>query len=254
MDPLTKLAKTEVRIEKKHLLTLWAFVLGTVCAGAAFLLILAFEEYRDLRLGALMFWLLGVVRELRYVGLFAICYLAAVIIPLPAGAVLMAAAFEARLGNFDLALVVLTGIAGTVAGDNFGYWLARRYGEGFLKKAGFGRLLRSPLVAHLGERIDAHPAAAIFLSRFITTAAPLANLLMGLRKLPYMSFLAYDLLGETCVVLLNVAVGVLFEERWEYLYKLLGLSGIIVLCLIVLTVTLSARRALRRRHGVSGAS
>lgn len=225
----------------RHLLTLWSFVLGILSAGALFLLVLLFEEYRDLRLGALMYWLLGIVREFRYVGLFAISYLAAVILPLPAGAVIMAAGFESRRGVFDAGLVALVGAAGMVAGDNFGYWLARRYGERFLRTVGFGRLLGSRFVGRVMDGIDRHPAATVFLSRFVTTAAPVANLLVGLRRVPYPTFLAFDVLGEGAVVLANVAVGAYFEERWEYFYKLFGLSGLIVLCLLVLSAVLSVR-------------
>lgn len=238
-----------IKVKKKHLLTLWALILGLFSATILFLAVLLVEEYGRPRLGALMFWLLGVVREQRYLALFAISYIAAFALPLPSISVLMASAFAARTGEFDLALVMLVGIAGTVAGDNLGYWLGRRYGEEFLRWLGLGRMLDSATAKGLKERVREHPVATVFWTRFTTSIASATNLLAGLVKLPYDTFLLYDILGESILVIAGCAIGAFGGRQWEHLHKVFGGAGLALVGALAIAAILSWRglRGYRRR-------
>ncbi|HTK04594.1 MAG TPA: DedA family protein [Candidatus Eisenbacteria bacterium] len=243
MRAIKKLAKVriEVKVEKKHIVTLWALALGFFAAAVLFLCVLLVEEYGGPRLGAMMFWLLGVVREQRYLALFAISYIAAFALPLPSISVLMASSFAARTGEFDLALVMLVGIAGTVAGDNLGYWLGRRYGEEFLRWLGLGRMLDSAEAKGLKERVRAHPVATVFWTRFTTAIASATNLFAGLVKLPYDTFLLYDILGESILVIVGCTIGALGGREWERLHKVFGGAGLALVGALAIAAILSWR-------------
>jgi len=253
---IKKLAKIriEVKVEKKHLITIWAFVLGLFAAAVLFLAVLRINEYTSERLGGLMYWLLGSVREHRYLALFAISYIAAFALPLPSISVLMAAAFAARTGEFDLGAVMLVGIAGTVAGDNLGYWLARRYGEGSLRWFGLGKALDSAAAASLKARVRRYPVATVFLTRFTTSIASMTNLLAGLVKLPYEKFLLYDILGSGIFVIAGCALGAFGGEQWEHLHKLFGRTGLAIGGTILIAAILFWRgfRGYRSRHRALG--
>lgn len=227
--------------------TLWALALGAFSAAALFLVVLLFAEYGSAGIGVLMGWLLERLLKDRYAAIFAVAFIAAFGLPIPAGAMLMASAFYATQGVFSLPLVVLVGTVASVGGDLAGYGLSRLYGAEFFRGIGLGWLLRAPEIGRLERLTDEHPAAAVFVTRFMTTVAPASNVIIGLAKVPFRTFLLFDALGQLGEVGLNVAIGAVFGSRWESLYKVFGRTGVAFGAVAVVAAIVYFRR-IRRRH------
>lgn len=197
-------------------------------------------------MSGLLQWFLTAVLLYKYAAIFAITFLGAIALPLPAGAVVMASAFFATQGYLDAGSALFAGVAGTVSGDLAGYGFARIFGKPLLLKAGLGRLLRSPAVKALEMKIAKHPVSSVFFSRFTTTIAPAANLLMGLSPLPFATFIVFDVLGELGEVGMNYALGAIFGSRWQFLYQVVERFLIIILAAAVLLLAAFWRRLAAR--------
>jgi hypothetical protein len=96
-------------------------------------------------------------------------------VPAPEESVLVFGGYLAWQGRLELPLVILVGIISASLGDNFGFWVGRRYGQ--------RAIARLPLpqarLAQAQSLITRYGARAVFASRFVagfrTVAGPLAG-------------------------------------------------------------------------------
>jgi membrane-associated protein len=173
--------------------------------------------------------LLSYVLIYKYLAIFVITYLGAIAFPLPSGTVVMASAAFATQGYLSFPLVLLVGILGNVAGDNSGYWLARRYGVRALHMLGLKKVVGSEKYNSIHREVNNHLIIVIYFSRFMTGIAPAVNVISGTTNLAYKRFLVFEVLGECTEVSFFASIGFAFGANWEYFSRFAGDSWIIIL-------------------------
>lgn len=151
----------------------------------------------------------------KYAALFLITFIAAFLIPIPASTTLAASGAFAAQGFLSLPAVLLVAYLGNVLGDFTGYFLARRYGEGVLEKAGFRWITRSKGYINFKDYILDFPRSLIYFSRFLTQIGPAVNILSGLSEVPTKVFIVFVLLGEASYVVLFGMTGFILGDQWE---------------------------------------
>jgi membrane protein DedA with SNARE-associated domain len=158
----------------------------------------------------------------KYIALFVISFLAALALPIPSAAPLMAAAALSGQGTFHIAWVILVASIGNILGDNVGYWLSRLYGKPVLYKLGYRKFLDSPALRIIEKYIGKHPTLTIFASRFEVIATISVNILSGLGRIPYGQYLAYEASGEVFQVLIYASIGYSLGNNWKEFNTVLG--------------------------------
>jgi membrane protein DedA with SNARE-associated domain len=143
-------------------------------------------------------------------------------VPTPGSLLLLVAGAFVEQGDMKLWQVLTLALAGSVAGDNVGYFVGR-WG---------GRRLASRLTHRLGgeERLKSAEAwlrrregGAVFITRWLLTPlGPFVNFTSGMTGYPWPRFLLYDLLGEGLWVALYVLLGVFFSDSVEEVSGTLG--------------------------------
>jgi membrane-associated protein len=179
-------------------------------------------------MGGLVDALLPYVLTYKYVALFIITFFGALLLPLPSGTIIAAATAFGTQGYMNPWAVLIVGILGNVAGDNTGYWLARRYGTPVLERLGFRKLLHADRFVVVEKQIADHPFLTIFWSRYLTAIAPTVNIIAGLGKVRYRVYLFFEFWGEVAEVGTNFLIGYAFGENWEYFSKYLDNIWIVV--------------------------
>lgn len=196
--------------------------------------------------------LLPYVFAYKYIALFIITFWGALLLPLPSGTLIAATTAFATQGYFAPWAVFMVGILGNVAGDNTGYWLARRYGISALERVGFKRIIRSDNFSMVEKQISDHPFLTIFWSRYMTAIAPTVNIISGLGKVRYPVYLFFEFWGEVAEVGTNFAIGYFLGANWEYFSAYLDkvwvviIGGAIFSYLIWTTFAQRHKRALER--------
>lgn len=129
-------------------------------------------------------------------------------LPLPGETVLLVvAAATGATGALNLGGVIIAGAVGTIAGNNFGYWLGRKGGRPVLQRIlHFFRISPSHLVS-AETFFDRHGGKAIFFSRFLAFTRMFASLLAGIARMRYPTFLIYSVSGSILWVVLICWVG-----------------------------------------------
>jgi membrane protein DedA with SNARE-associated domain len=117
-------------------------------------------------------------------------------LPLPGeSALVLAGVYAGATGNLAIANVILAAAAGAIIGDNFGFWIGRRFGVRLLERCGkFVGLTENRLL--LGHYLFArHGGKIVFFGRFIAILRVFAALLAGVNRYPWRSFLVFNAAG-----------------------------------------------------------
>lgn len=179
----------------------------------------------------------------KYWALFGITFLAAFVLPIPAGTLLVASAAFASKGYFNIYLLILVVTVANIAGDNCAYFMARSYGKKVLYRIGFvKRILTSKQVRLIEKVIRKKPGFVIFVTRFEVMATLTANLMSGLSEVPYKKFLFFEILGAIASVLFYALLGYFFGNSWEAVNRVIGNFTIVFFLLIIIAVALFWKR------------
>lgn len=186
----------------------------------------------------------------KYLALFSITLVAALILPIPPGTLIMGASAFAYQGLLSFPLVLFSASLGNIVGDNIGYWLARKYGKSVLERIGFKKTLESPRYKGIEDRLKARPGFLVFISRFEVFTNLAVNLICGLSKVPYRKYLLYEITGEVLQVCIYGSIGYLFGENWETINALIGRFLIVIILIALLLVVIYWKKISRKLFGV----
>jgi len=199
----------------------------------------------------------GLVAHWGYLAVFVIVVLGNVGLPVPEETALLAAGYLVWRGDLRLSLVLTVGIVSAVVGDNLGYWIGRRWGQGVVER--FRRLtgITSQRFESMRGFILRWGPLGVFGARFIAGLRFLAGPLAGACGLRFTAFISANVLGA--IVYVPVAVGAGYavgSGLGRYVERLLRLTGkieywVLITAVIVVGAVFVWRmwRAFRPRAG-----
>ena len=173
-----------------------------------------------------------------YVLVFIVVFLNNLGAPLPGETILLGAGFILGKAAGSLWEPMVAGTAACFLGGSCAFWLGRSLGH-----SGLGRihwLHLTPKRLKWPERFfKRHGAKAVFIARFIALFPPVAaNLLAGMTKMPWRTYLFYNLTGSAAYTTSYILIGYFFGRKWKRLEAWLGptalyliLAGMVLLVL-----------------------
>jgi membrane-associated protein len=184
-------------------------------------------------MNAIVQFVLPYVLLYKYWALFGVTFVAALILPIPPGTLIMGVSALASQGKFSFALVLIAAISGNILGDTVGFFLARKYGKRTLEKIGFKKILASSHYRKIQTQVRKRPGFIIFISRFEVFANLSVNIIAGLGKIPYRKYAMYQIPGEILQVSLYGTLGYIFGNSWQSVNTIVGK---ITLALVLITI------------------
>ncbi|HEY6338072.1 MAG TPA: DedA family protein [Candidatus Sulfotelmatobacter sp.] len=170
-------------------------------------------------------------------------------IPVPGETVLLLASFLAY-SEHDLQLpwIIVVGTIAATLGDNLGYAIGRRGGRPLLERYREWWRIR-PATIEQGDRLFArYGAAAVFFARFVFGMRIVAGPLAGVLRMPWKTFLLWNLLGASLWVSVIASVGYLFGRHWARMVQdLKRFDGIVAILVLLAALYLWWRG--RRENG-----
>jgi membrane-associated protein len=171
-------------------------------------------------------------------------------IVVPGELVLVLGGVLAHQGRVPLWAAVAAGAAGAAVGDSLGYAVGRRVGERLLARVP-RRLVQPSQVERATALLRRLGGRAVFVGRFTAALRALVPGLAGTARMPYRTFLAWNLAGgvlwATGFVLLGFAAG----PAWRTAERVAGRTGLVLLGVIVAGAAAAVLIRRRRcgRHG-----
>jgi membrane protein DedA with SNARE-associated domain len=175
----------------------------------------------------------------KYPFLFIVQFISALIVPFPANTALVAVGAFASEGYMSLWLSFAIALAGNIAGDATGYWIAR----GFLVRKSVMRYFRgesrkgfSNYVGRLERGLRRYLGRTVFITRFTPALQSIINILAGLAEAPFKIFLIADIVGNTFNVLIYLCAGWFIGVNWEDIAGVFGVAGGILLVIVLIVI------------------
>ena len=149
-----------------------------------------------------------------YAFIFAFMAIESSFIPFPSEIVMIPAGFLAARGELtlhapvpDLALACLVGLAGSLAGAYFNYFLSSRLGEPFLRKYGKWFFVKPAALDRACEVFNRYGGVTTFVCRLIPVIRQLISIPAGLARMPLGRFTLFTGLGAGIWTAILAAVG-----------------------------------------------
>lgn len=198
-------------------------------------------------LGQVVSWIIDVVGQLGYPGIFVMMLLESSFFPFPSEVVMIPAGYLAYRGEMSLVLAVTMGVAGSLAGALINYYLAVWLGRPFLERYGRYLLLTPEKLAKVDRFFLAHGEVSTFVGRLITVVRQYISFPAGLARMPLGRFLFYTGLGAGLWVAVLAGVGYLAagNEQLIRAYSREATATLLLFCAIVVAIYVHRQRRKR---------
>jgi membrane protein DedA with SNARE-associated domain len=164
-----------------------------------------------------------------YVLVFVVVFLNNLGVPLPGETILLGAGFVLGKNADSLWQPMVAATAACFLGGLCAFWLGRRLGHDRLEKIRWLHL--TPERAKWPERFfNRHGPKTVFIARFIFLFPPVVvNLLAGMAKMPWRTYLGYNLTGSAAYATAYILLGYFFGKKWKLLEAWLGPTALYLL-------------------------
>lgn len=164
-------------------------------------------------------WIVETIGLWGYPGIIILMFLESSFFPFPSEVVIPPAAYLAARGEMSLVLVILCGIAGSLLGALFNYWLAVKWGRPLFEKYG-----RYVLISHASldraERFFArHGHISTFVGRLLPGIRQYISLPAGLARMNLTLFTIFTALGAGIWVVILALTGYFIGNNQELIQK-----------------------------------
>ncbi|MDR1965566.1 MAG: DedA family protein [Synergistaceae bacterium] len=168
---------------------------------------------------SLVSWLVEVVGAMGYPGIVALMFLESSFFPFPSEVVIPPAGYLASKGLMNPVAVTLCGIAGSLLGAYFNYYIAVRWGRRFFDR--FGKyFFVSPEALDKAEVFFArHGHISTFTARLLPVIRQYVSLPAGLARMNLLKFGVYTGLGSGIWVVALTALGYFIGGAGDAMYE-----------------------------------
>ncbi len=188
--------------------------------------------------------ILQTASEWGYLGIFALMAVESSFIPFPSEVIIPPVAYLAQQGEFNIFLVIILGIIGSLVGSSVNYWLARSLGRTVVyslveKKWAKIFLLDRPKLEKAEKYFLDYGNSSTFIGRLVPAIRQLISLPAGFTKMNYKDFAWYTCLGSGLWVSILGILGYLFGANQEMLkeyYHLISVIGVLLAIIFVLLI------------------
>ena len=195
-----------------------------------------------------MQWLVDTIGAMGYPGIFLLMAMESSIIPVPSELVMPPAGYLAYQGEMNVALVILCGTLGSLAGAYANYFASRYLGRPLIIK--YGKYAFIP--PHKFERVESfflrHGEISTFIGRLLPVVRHLISIPAGLSGMNHLRFSFYTLLGAGIWCGILTGVGYFIGENqqliMQYAHKAVVWIALFSVALVAVYIFL------RRRLGI----
>ncbi len=163
-------------------------------------------------------FIVDTVADWGYFGIFAMMFLESSFFPFPSEVAMIPAGYLASIGKMNLFIAIISGIAGSLAGALFNYFLAVKYGRGFLIRYGKYFFISEETIEKVEKFFKVHGHISTFSGRLIPAVRQYISFPAGLARMNLKEFSLYTTLGAGIWAIILALIGY-FVGKNEVLIK-----------------------------------
>ena len=199
-------------------------------------------------------WVIRLIEQTGYVGVFLLMFLETVFPPIPSEVIMPIAGLAAARGQMALWGVIVSGTLGAMLGNFFWYLLARVIGidrfRPFIEKHGRWLTLDWPDVEKAEKLFGRFGGIVVGIGRMLPTVRSIVSIPAGLLHMRLKSFLLWSTVGTAGWSAGLAIAGYLLGRRFDRIETVIGPLSMIVMALII-AAYVWRQLTWRRRHPTS---
>lgn len=164
-------------------------------------------------------FIVSIVSQWGYVGIFFMMFLESSFFPFPSEVVMIPAGFLAHKGEMSLVAAFASGVAGSLAGAAFNYYLCFFFGRSLIERYGRYVGITHEKMAKFEAFFNKHGEISTFNCRLIPGIRQYISLPAGLAKMNIFKFCFYTALGAAVWVAILLAVGYFLGANQELVHE-----------------------------------
>ncbi len=169
-------------------------------------------------------WLVDMIFQMGYLGIFALMAIESSFIPFPSEIVLIPAGYLASKGEMSFTLIFIFALAGSMVGAFINYYGALYIGRSLLNRYGKYILISNETLEKMDRFFDSHGHISTFTGRLIPGIRQLISIPAGLSRMNIKVFSFYTALGAGLWSLILILLGYFMGENEalikEYLHQI----------------------------------
>ena len=196
-------------------------------------------------ISALTAWLVDTIGRMGYTGIISLMFLESSFFPFPSEVVMPPAGYLAWKGEMSLVLVLLSGIAGSLLGALFNYWIAVKFGRPFLLRWGKYFFVSPESIDKADEFFRKHGHVSTLVGRLLPVIRQYISLPAGIARMSLKVFTLYTTIGAGTWVAVLTFAGYLLGEHQELLKEYLHvitIGCVVLACVIAVGYVLILKR------------
>lgn len=199
-------------------------------------------------------WLVATIGSMGYWGIFLLMAMESSVIPIPSEIVMPPAGYLVQQGRMNMALVILSGTAGSLVGAYANYFAARYLGRRLLLRYGRYVMITEEHFAQVEKFFRNHGEISTFVGRLLPVARHLISLPAGLARMNHWKFSLYTLAGAALWVSVLTWIGYFIGANQELIerYSKHAVADIVVFSVVLVAIYVFLHR--RRQARVAKAS
>lgn len=185
-----------------------------------------------------------------YAFLFFISILEAIPIlgtTIPGHTAVILSGFLAKIGLFNIWIVMFLASFGAVLGDMVGFYLGKRYGAKFTEKFSKSNSFWSESIEKTKALVGHHTGKALIIGRFNPLTRPFMPFVVGMSHAPVGKFWFYNIVGGVAWAVLSVAIGYIFGAGYHAAAAYFGKAAVIA-TVVAIVIAWGYRFANKRFH------
>jgi len=191
--------------------------------------------------------LVDLIFEWGYVGILLLMMVESSFIPFPSEVVLIPAGYLASKGEMGIMMIMISSLAGSMAGAFVNYYLALLLGRKILCKYGKYFFINESAIEQMDDYFAKHGHISTFIGRLIPGIRQLISIPAGLARMNLTTFSIYTALGASIWAFILVMLGYMIGENQELIESYLNQITIIVLFALFLLASWYIYRQKKRK-------
>ncbi|GCC11723.1 inner membrane protein YqjA [archaeon] len=194
--------------------------------------------------------IVGIIGSLGYGGVLVLMFLESTFFPFPSEIVIIPAGYLASRGELNLYLVIFFGIAGSLLGSLFNYYIAKTLGRTTILRYGKYFFLNEDKLVKVERFFKEHGEISTFIGRLIPGVRQYISFPAGLGKMNMAKFCFYTSFGAGLWVTILAFIGYLVGTSPELVRQYSSLATKLMLLfsalLIILYIYYKKRKAYKQ--------
>lgn len=194
----------------------------------------------------------NLISILGYPGIALLTAIESMMVPIPPEITVVFSGFLAWSGKFNLLLVIVFAVLGSVIGSSAAYWIGYHFKERIAKKLiqkhGHFLFFTEGELLKVQQMFKKHGFWVITVSRFIPGLRSIISLPMGILQVPYPKFILYTLIGSILSATTHAYAGYLLGNNWESVRLYLRRFDIFILSFGVLIIVAYFYKRYNKKH------